>query len=71
MKLNQMVWYSGDIMSGIKRKNVKLRMTGSVLTGPTAFPPYLHNAKQQISLCMHSTAQIKNIQTLFTRMISL
>ena len=67
MKLNQMVWYSEDIMSGIKRKNVKLRMTGSVLTGPTAFPPYLHNAQQQISLCVHPTAQTKNIQACLLR----
>lgn len=29
-------------MSGVKRKNVKLRMTGNVLTGATALSPYLH-----------------------------
>lgn len=45
-----MVWYSGDIISGINRKNVKLRMTGSVLTGPAEWSPYLQQAHS--SLCM-------------------
>ena len=32
-------------MSGMRRKKVKLLMTGSVRTGPTAFSPYLQSFK--------------------------